>query len=240
MANDGRFVWHELRVPDPAAAARFYGELLGWSADAVPTGVTFRVADVPLGGASNVKPGIPSHWTPFVAVADVDAVARGAAAAGGIVTSGEPADVPGVGRLAPILDPHKAIFAVLRPLIEPVPSREVGAFVWARLRTPDVESSARFYEQVIGWSATLSPDGSAAVFDLADGTRVAEVLPATPEDPFGWLPFVRVGDLEEGRDRAAALGAAVPGAWVEVPGGRGRFSIIRDPQGAAIALLESS
>jgi predicted enzyme related to lactoylglutathione lyase len=147
MVNDGRFVWHELRVPDPAAAARFYRELLGWSADAVPTGVTFRVSGVPLGGASDVKPGIPSHWTPFVAVADV--------------------------------------------------------------------------------------------FDLADGTRVAEVLPATPEDPFGWLPFVHVGDLEESRDRAAALGAAVPGSSVEVPGGRGRFSIIRDPQGASIALLES-
>jgi predicted enzyme related to lactoylglutathione lyase len=48
-----------------------------------------------IGGASAVKAGLDVHWTPYIACADVDAAAARAVAAGGIVTTGQPADVPG-------------------------------------------------------------------------------------------------------------------------------------------------
>src|SRR4051812_44786828 len=36
--NTGRFTWHELMTTDPAAAARFYAEVLGWSVQEVDMG----------------------------------------------------------------------------------------------------------------------------------------------------------------------------------------------------------
>src|SRR4051812_33746941 len=58
------------------------------------------------------------HWTPYIACADVDAAAARAAAAGGVVTTGQPADVPGIGRIAPSFDPEKSIFVAFAPQAE--------------------------------------------------------------------------------------------------------------------------
>ena len=86
-------------VPD-LAAVRFDGapSSTGGTEDVTGRSITHR--GVVIGGASAVKVGLDVHWTPYIACADVDAAAARAVAAGGIVTTGQPADVPGIGRIA--------------------------------------------------------------------------------------------------------------------------------------------
>jgi uncharacterized protein len=159
-----------------------------------------------------------------------DAAAARAAAAGGVVTTGQPADVPGIGRMAPILDPEKSIFVAFAPQVGgAAPPYEPGRFAWERLRTADVAAAAEFYATTFGWEVTVGDGG--AVVD-ADGLRVAELVP--DESASGWLPFVRVEDLAEACHRIVALGGAAeePVLWR----GSAGYALVRDPQGVAFAV----
>ncbi len=61
--------------------------------------------------------GIPSHWTGYVTVDDVDAIETTARALGATITA--PAfDLPGVGRLMHLLDPAGATLAFAQWAIE--------------------------------------------------------------------------------------------------------------------------
>ncbi|HEY3681788.1 MAG TPA: VOC family protein [Streptosporangiaceae bacterium] len=239
MGFDGRFAWHELRTGDVEADTRFYGDLLGWTFAPNPAGVTILAGGGPIGGVSPVKPGVPVHWNAVVACADVDGAAAAARAGGGVITTGEPVEMPGMGRIAPILDPDKAIFAAITPGPGvPEPSPRTGAFVWERLRTPDPAAAATFYGAAFGWTARLSDDASGGVFELPDGTRVAEVLRTPPGAPMGWLPFVLVDDVDAVRAYAAQLGGTADEPVTVA--GIGRFSVITDPKGAMFAAHQAA
>lgn len=238
MAIDGCFVWHELRVNDLETDARFYGDLLGWAFRPHSMGSTILAGGVPVGGVSAAIPGLPNHWTPFVACSDVNVAASAARAGGGAVTTGEPADVPGMGRLAPILDPDKSIFAAITPgpaVPAEAPSGP-GRFVWERLRTPGPPAALDFYAATLGWTAHPAPDGQAGVLERPDGTRVAEVIRAAPGESTGWLSFVHVDDLNAVRARTSELGGTAD-TPIEVPA-TGRFTVITDPKGATLAVFQ--
>lgn len=238
MANDGRFVWHELRVTDPDVDARFYTELLGWALRPREMGGTFLAGGVPVGGVSVVNPGVPDHWCPFVACPDVDAAAATARARGGIVTIGEPVDMLDMGRLAPILDPDKSIFAAITPgpAVPAEPATGPGGFAGERLRTPDPSAALAFYAATFGWTPRPETDGSPGTLELPDGTPVARVAQAPPGTPTGWLSVVLVDRLDDVRARAADLGGTASDP-IEVPGG-GRSAVITDPKGATLAAHE--
>lgn len=233
-ATAGRFVWHELRTVDIAAAPGFYQQLFGWTTEEYPMGRLIRAGDTVIGGISEVKLGLGGHWTPYVGADDVDAVATAAAAAGGIVTTGRPADVPGAGRIAPILDPDRSIFCSFAPE-RPAGTAPTG-FVWDRLRTPDVAAAAGFYAATVGWHATVAPGRDAAVFDAPDGTRVAEAIAVDAGAPTGWLPFVGVADLDAARATATGLGGTA-GEAADIAG-VGSYAIVTDPEGATVAAFQ--
>jgi predicted enzyme related to lactoylglutathione lyase len=117
----GAFSWNELMTSDPDAALRFYTQLLGWSVQkmAMP-GFDYhvlKVGDVSVGGvmalpAEAQAGGAPPCWGSYVTVADVDATARKAVELGGKVVHG-PADIPGIGRFAVIVDPQGAALSVI-------------------------------------------------------------------------------------------------------------------------------
>jgi uncharacterized protein len=163
-----------------------------------------------------VKAGLDTHWTPYIGRADVSAAAARAVAAGGIVTTGQPADVPGIGRIAPILDPEKSIFVAFAPRGGgAAPAYEPCRFAWERLRTADLPAAADFYAATFGLRITVGEGGG--VVD-ADGLRVAEMV---PDAASGWPPFVRVDDLADACARIVELGGVAedPVLW---PGGRVR------------------
>ncbi len=116
--STGEFSWNELVSNDVGAAKAFYGGLFGWQTEAFGVGTDyalFKQGDTMVGGLMQCpKPGLPSHWLPYVTVADVDASAAKAKSLGAQVVM-EPFDVPGVGRIAVLLDPQGAAIGVFKP-----------------------------------------------------------------------------------------------------------------------------
>jgi hypothetical protein len=119
----GKFYWNELTTRDPEDAKTFYGGLLGWSFDGMPMseGKTYWIAKQggdPVAGLFDISgdkfEDVPESWVGYIAVDDVDARVTKATAAGAKLM--KPAfDVPGVGRIVILLDPHDAAIALITP-----------------------------------------------------------------------------------------------------------------------------
>jgi predicted enzyme related to lactoylglutathione lyase len=116
--DPGEFSWNELVSNNVALAKKFYTSLFGWKAEAFPGGgdyTLFKQGDTMVGGLMQCpKPGLPSHWLPYVMVQDVDATAAKAKTLGAQVVM-EPFDVQTVGRVAVLVDPHGASFGLFKP-----------------------------------------------------------------------------------------------------------------------------
>ena len=101
---------------DVAGAKKFYADTLGWTYDGMPMpgGGTYWVAkmgDQPVGGIFDISgpdyKAVPDGWMPYIAVDDVDQRLKKAVKAGATVMK-PPFDVPGVGRIAMLLEPGGA------------------------------------------------------------------------------------------------------------------------------------
>lgn len=116
FATPGLFSWLQLQTRDIQGASDFYSRLFGWyieaeSSTTVPYHV-IRVGDADIGGVMPLtQPGVPPHWSGYVTVDDADATLTRVVAGGGSVVL-PPFDVPGVGRLAYLADPHGAQLAI--------------------------------------------------------------------------------------------------------------------------------
>jgi predicted enzyme related to lactoylglutathione lyase len=117
----GDFSWHELATNvAPEAAFAFYAELFGWDEqsrfDMGPMGtyLIFGRGGTQLGGmfdkgAQGRSGG--AYWLGYVQVDDVDAATERAKALRASVLAA-PMDVPGGDRVAQLMDPHGAFFAL--------------------------------------------------------------------------------------------------------------------------------
>ncbi len=108
-----RFCWLDLAASDAQTARSFYGALLGWRANEQPAGgghfTRFILGDAPVASMyplnrSQLSDGVPSHWTPYVAVADIADSALRAEALGAQVLV-QPFELPGIARVCLIQDP---------------------------------------------------------------------------------------------------------------------------------------
>ena len=118
---DGSVCWADLNTPDPAKAKQFYSDLFGWkitAAEQDPSGYlsiqngSDFIGGMPTGG--NRNPQVPSHWSIYFLVADVDATAAKARELGGKQVAA-PQDIPEVGRMAILKDPQGAVFELFQP-----------------------------------------------------------------------------------------------------------------------------
>jgi predicted enzyme related to lactoylglutathione lyase len=112
MADAGRFCWMDLAAADTAVARIFYNGMFGWTAHDEPAnGGTFtrlRLSGRDVGSLyplkrAQLESGVPSHWTPYVRVDDVQEAAERAASLGGEVIV-HPFAVAGLARVALIVD----------------------------------------------------------------------------------------------------------------------------------------
>ncbi len=117
-AAPGMFCWDELLTTDVETAVAFYTGLLGWSSErqsmAEGEYTVFTRNGVPAAGAMAMPAGAtfrPS-WRAYVATRDVDATAANAVRLGATITTA-PADIPGIGRFAVLVDPTGARFGLL-------------------------------------------------------------------------------------------------------------------------------
>jgi predicted enzyme related to lactoylglutathione lyase len=122
--EDGAFGWNELGTRDVPAAREFYGKVFGWTVEEqeMPGMGTYNIwkdGEHVRGGMmdiSGMPDEVPPHWLVYFTVADADAAAETTKAAGGQLLNG-PFDIP-VGRIAILMDPQGAMFAVMAPTDE--------------------------------------------------------------------------------------------------------------------------
>ena len=112
--------WNELATTDTAKAGDFYTGLFGWGKHEQQMGpmtyTSFMNGERPAGGMFIPPPemgNVPPHWAVYFAVADPDATAKRAEELGAKICA-PPMDIPGVGRMAAMMDPQGAAFAVIR------------------------------------------------------------------------------------------------------------------------------
>ena len=247
----GKFVWFEHVSNDVAKSKKFYQSLVGWSIDDVPMGgQTYSMitngAPEGIGGLRTATHGMPSHWISYLSVPDVDKT-HAAAVAAGAKSMMAPMDL-GPGRASGITDPSGAMLALWKGAegdpadVEKTP---VGGWFWNELWSTDAKAALAFYKNVFGYSADamdMGPQGTYNVLKSADGKMRAGLMQATPEMkmPSNWLPYIHVKDCDAAAAKATQLGArsiAVPPT--DIPD-IGRFCVVIDPVGAAIALIKGA
>ncbi len=249
----GTFVWFERRARDVEAVWRFYQGVFGWErgepepAWGAPPGhgaALVRVGGAHLGRIAPADSRVPSAgpWIGYVAVHDLDAAVAGAARAGGR-TSQPPAELPGRGRYAVLLDPGGAAFAAVQWMRAPGPPLPTGplAFCWSELLTPDPEPAAQFCSRVFGWTQDVgepNPQGPYWLLRRA-GRAIAGVVrrAADAEIGPGWLHYVRIPQIDAAARRATRLGGTLLLRPTLAPRA-GRFAVLADPEGVPIALFE--
>lgn len=119
---------------------------------------------------------------------------------------------------------------------------QMGKIGWVDLTIPNADEAREFYSQVIGWeSEGLDMGGySDYVMKSADGQGTAGVCHkrgGNADLPSCWLIYVNVPDLDRSLQQCRDLGGEVLSP-VRSYGGQGRYCIISDPSGAALALFE--
>jgi uncharacterized protein len=120
----GRFCWVDLAAVDAERAKEFYGQMFGWTAsERLANGGSFtrmHLSNQDVGSIYQLRrayrdQGVPSHWTPYIRVDDVDHTARRVVSHGGQVVV-RPFVVSGIARIALILDSVGAQVGLWEPI----------------------------------------------------------------------------------------------------------------------------
>jgi uncharacterized protein len=114
--SHGSFCWNELMTRNAERARKFYEQTIGWTFEPMemPNGGTYWCAMLggkPIAGIFSIDApefdGVPESWMSYLAVDDVDARVAAAVKAGAKLM--KPIfDVPGVGRIAILMEPGGA------------------------------------------------------------------------------------------------------------------------------------
>jgi predicted enzyme related to lactoylglutathione lyase len=254
IANtQGDFIWYELLTGDIAAAQDFYSSVLEWTiADSGMPGMDYRIVNATegsIGGMMQITPEMAENgacpaWVGYIAVDSVDASVTGITGAGGSVLM--PAmDIPGVGRIAMVADPHGAPFYIMTPAGEGESHAfskdrpRIGHCAWNELITPDQAASWAFYGEQFGWenpdSMDMGPMGSYQF--IGHNGMLGAMMKGTPEmGPPHWNQYFRVADIDAAVAAIKAGGGSVINGPMEIPGGDYSLNGI-DPQGAHFGLV---
>ncbi|MBW9115884.1 VOC family protein [Rhizobium cauense] len=258
MASDthGKFIWCELMTPDTAAAAKFYGSVVGWTTKEMPMEdlpspyTIFEANGLGVAGmmtfpAELEGQGIPPNWTGYVAVDDVDRSAKDFEANGGKIRRA-PEDIPTVGRFAVVADPHGAVLCIMTPLPmegdtgwEPKMG-EPGHIGWHELMAGNMEEAFAFYSKLFGWTKDHDFDmgemGAYRIF-AEHGTQIGGMMTKPADVPVCyWGYYFNVPAIDSAIERVNAGGGKVVFGPMEVPGGSWVINAI-DPQGAYFCLV---
>jgi predicted enzyme related to lactoylglutathione lyase len=119
-----------------------------------------------------------------------------------------------------------------------------GQFVWYDLMTTDVEGAKKFYQPLAGWSTKpfphAQPDNPYTMWTHG-GSTIGGVAKLSSEQrshgaPPMWMPSVEVNNVDATTRHAESLGAKVIMPAMDIPD-TGRYAVLQDPQGAAIAIF---
>jgi predicted enzyme related to lactoylglutathione lyase len=243
----GKFVWFEHVSADSAAAKHFYAPLFGWKIESVDMGgqpyLMINNGTESIGGLRDAPKGMPSAWMSYMSVADVDAGAKAAQEAGAKVLM-PPTDFPPVGRGATLMDPTGGVFSIWKSAQGDAPDAEkppIGGWYWNELWTGDDAKARAFYEKVFGYSydtMDMGPQGTYYLLMKDGKPRGGLMKSSQPGAPTMWLPYVLVAQCDATLAKAKQLGAKERVPATDIPK-VGRFAVVSDPTGAAIAFMTS-
>ncbi len=248
----GAFSWADNNSTDPTAAKAFYQALLGWDKDEMSMGpempdatyTIFKQDGAYTAGMAGMMPsmqemGIPSHWTNYVTVDDVDALADVVTANGGTILYG-PDDILDSGRMLQIQDPTGAQLSLWQPInhVGAGVVNTVGAMCWNELLTKDVDAAKAFYGALFGWE--FDADESGYIRILNRGRNNGAMLQM--DESFGgmpsvWQPYFTVADIDASIKIAGEAGGTIIIPKTEAPGA-GHFAYLRDPAGAFFYIIQ--
>jgi len=114
-----------------------------------------------------------------------------------------------------------------------------GTFVWLVASTPDVSAATAFYPRLFGWTTRPAPIG--VTLCTAEGNTIGTLMThiniGGGNTRPGWMPFVRVRDVDRSTARAVAAGGKIlvaPQAIDAV-----RTSVVLGATGEAIGLFQT-
>lgn len=116
-----------------------------------------------------------------------------------------------------------------------------GNFVWFDLSTTDLAAAKAFYTELLGWGTDTGDFGGTEYTMWKIGDRTfGGMMPLQDEArrmgvPPNWLGYVRVEDVDAAARKCGSLGGRVLLPGTDIPN-VGRFAVLSDPQGAAIAV----
>jgi uncharacterized protein len=244
----GNFCWFELATTDQNGAKEFYGKMFGWQPNDKPLppemgGVytIFTLNGKEVGAAYTLGPhqaGAPTHWMPYVEVANADA-----AYAKIIELGGEPImpvlDVMTHGRMTTFKDPTGAILSVWESKEHSGADLvgDVGSACWCELATRDTARAKEFYTKLFGWK-TKGSDFMDYTEWINGETPIGGMMPQEGEGaPPNWLTYFTVEDTDAFVAKALAAGASSCVGPTDIPN-TGRFAVLADPQGGVFAVIK--
>ena len=122
-----------------------------------------------------------------------------------------------------------------------MPDYAPGTPSWVELSSPDVDASAAFYRDVMGWDAIepgpVEETGGYRMFQQ-DGQAVAGLMGHMQEgQPTVWATYVNVADADETASRVKAAGGGVIVEPMDVMD-IGRMAFFADPTGAVFGVWQ--
>ena len=252
----GSFFWYDLMTSDTKAAAKFYGDVVGWGLqDSGNPQMDYTLFTKGARGVAGLMP-IPEEmakaggrpaWLGYIHVEDVDAMAKRIPQEGGQLHKG-PITVPGVIRFAVVSDPQGAAFLIATPLIKeappPLPPGMPGTVGWHELYAEDWKSVFPFYEKLFGWSKAdavdMGPMGTYQLFKTGGAMPAGGMMtkPAAIPMPY-WGYYFNVAGLDAAVTRVQAGGGKLLNGPMEVPGPMW-VATCTDPQGAVFSLVATT
>ena len=240
----GTFCWADLGTTDAEAAKAFYTRVFGWEAVEEPVGeggtyTTFKLEGHDVAAMyemdEEARASLTPHWSSYVSVEDVDALAPRARELGGEVLA-EPFDVMQAGRTAALRDPTGATLHLWQPREQVGAGRvnDPGFMVWNELASPDPARARDFFAELLGW--TVEPEESGYGVIRLNGAINGGIRPPQEGEPTHWLVYFTVGSCDEAVAAIREAGGSVIIGPMDTP--VGRVAAVGDPQGAAFALYE--
>ena len=247
------FFWYDVMTTDTKAAARFYGDAVGWTVqDSGTPQMEYSVFNLGGRGVTGLMPlpddyaksgGRPA-WMGYIKVDDVDAMAARIQAEGGKLHKG-PVTIPGTIRFAVVSDPQGAGFLIATPLTEnappPLTPGTPGSIGWHELCALDWQAAFAFYEKLFGWSKdqaiVMGPMGTYQLFKTGGEYAAGGMMtkPAAIPVPY-WGYYFNVEAIDAGAARVTAGGGKILNGPMEVPGPMWVVNGM-DPQGAVFSLV---
>ncbi|MEK7572153.1 MAG: VOC family protein [Patescibacteria group bacterium] len=243
----GTFSWADFFSTDIVASKKFLIDLFGWTSEDMPT--TPGMPDYTMfslegkyvaGGSPAFDPELPSFWSSYISVENVDEIVEKAEKLGAKITM--PAmDVLESGRMATIQDPTGAHVSLWQPKkhIGAGIVNKAGAMSWNEFYTKNLAAAKKFYTDLFGWTYEEDKENNYTTI-LNNGRMNGGMMEITDEMmgmPPSWVVYFTVKDMETSVSKVKELGGQV---HMQRDIAVGKIAMIADPAGASFMLIEMS